>query len=76
MDLERFHQFNMKYAKGLVDHLKRKSLDEPFRIGFLHGRKRNHQPFYTLIYHEALEAWQTYFERIRGWPESNQALAT
>jgi hypothetical protein len=75
MDLERFHQFNLKHARALVDHLKSKSLDEPFRIDLLHGRKRNHQPFYTFIYHDALEAWQTYFERIRGWPESGQALA-
>lgn len=74
MDLERFTQFNRKYAKALVDHLKHKGLDEPFRIDFLGGRKQNPRQFYTFIHHDALEAWQNYFERKRGWPKENEPL--
>ena len=75
MDLERFVQFNKKYAAALVDHLKHKSLNEPFRIDFRTGRKKNHRGFYTYIHHDALQAWLNYFERERGWPKENEPIA-
>jgi hypothetical protein len=75
MDLERFTEFNRKYAAALVNHLKQKSLDEPFRIDFLGGRKGNHRKFYTYIHHDALKAWQDYFERARGWPKTGEPIA-
>jgi hypothetical protein len=75
MDLERFDQFNKKYAAALVDHLKHKSLDEPFRIDFRTGRKKNERGFYTYIHHDALQAWLNYFERERGWPKEDEPIA-
>jgi hypothetical protein len=76
MDLERFTKFNRKYAGALVKHIREKGLDAPFRIDFLGGRKRNPRPFYTYIYHDALAAWQFYFEKERGWPKEDQSIAT
>lgn len=76
MDLERFTNFNRKYAGALVKHIREKGLDAPFRIDFLGGRKRNPRPFYTYIYHDALAAWQFYFEKERGWPKEDQPIAT
>lgn len=75
MDLERFRRFNQKYAAPLVKHIREKGLDEPFRIDFLTGRKLNRRPFYTFIYHDALAAWQFYFEHERGWPSEGQPIA-
>jgi hypothetical protein len=76
MDLERFYYFNTHYAEKLVQHLKSEKLDEPFRVDFHQGRKRNHRRFYTFIYRDALEAWKGYFDRIRGsWPSPGEALA-
>jgi len=75
MDLERFTEFNRKYAAALVDHMKHKGLDEPFRIDFPGGRKGNHRKFYTFIHHDALQAWENYFERERGWPKTGEPIA-
>jgi hypothetical protein len=75
MDLERFRKFNRKYAALLVKHIHEKGLDEPFRIDFLAGRKRNRRPFYTYIYHDALAAWRFYFEHERGWPREDEPIA-
>jgi len=75
MDLERFTEFNRKYAAALVNHLKQKGLDEPFRIDFPGGRKGNHRKFHTFIHHDALQAWQNYFERARGWPKTGEPIA-
>jgi hypothetical protein len=76
MDLERFTYFNRKYGLALVRHLKNKSPDEPFRIDFLAGRKRNRRAYYTFIYSDALTAWRNYFDRERGWPQrENEPLA-
>jgi len=75
MDMERFVQFNKKYAAALVDHLKHKSLDEPFRINFPTGRKKNQRGFYTYIHHDALQAWINYFDRQRGWPKEHDPIA-
>lgn len=75
MDLERFTEFNRKYAAALVDHLRHRSVDEPFRIDFLGGRKGNHRRFYTYIYDDALKAWQNYFELQRGWPKEGEPIA-
>ena len=75
MDLERYTEFNRKYAAALVDHMKHKSLDEPFRIDFPGGRKGNHRKFYTFIHHDALQAWENYFERERGWPKTGEPIA-
>jgi len=76
MDLERFKRFNQKYAIPLVKHLREKTLDDPFRIDFLGGRKRNPRPFYTFIYRDSLAAWSNYFTHERGWPEQEgEALA-
>lgn len=76
MDLHRFTQFNQKYTLQLVTHLKEKGVDEPFRIDFLSGRKRNRRAFYTFIYHDALVAWRNYFDSERGWPKhENEPMA-
>jgi hypothetical protein len=75
MDLERFKRFNAKYAGALVKHLRERSLDEPFRVDFLGGRKRNPRPFYTYIYRDALAAWRFYFEKERGWPGEDAPIA-
>ncbi len=76
MDLERFSQFNRKYAVALAAHLREKSMDEPFRIDFPNGRKGNRRPYYTFIYRDALEAWKKYFTTERGWPEKkDEALS-
>lgn len=75
MDLERFSQFNRKYAGFLVKHLQQKGLDEPFRIDFLGGRKRNRRAYYTYIYRDALAAWQFYFEKERKWPKEGDPIA-
>ena len=75
LDLERFTEFDAKYAAALVDHLKHKGLDEPFRIDFPSGRKGNNRKFYTFIHHDALQAWQNYFELERGWPKTGEPIA-
>ena len=75
MDLERFAQFNRKYASTLVKHLREKGVDEPFRVDFLSGRKRNRQAYYTFLHHDALEAWRVYFEKERGWPKEGEPVA-
>jgi hypothetical protein len=75
MDLERFSQFNRKYAAALVKHLNEKSLDDPFRVDFISGRKRNRRPFYTFLHHDALQAWKNYFEKERGWPREKEPIA-
>lgn len=75
MDLERFTQFNLKYAGQLASHLQSKSLDEPFRIDYLKGRKRNKNPFNTFVYRDALQAWELYFNRVRGWPKQGEPIA-
>jgi len=69
MDLERFDKFNRKYALPLATHLKERGVDEPFRIDFLAGRKRNRRAYYTFIFRDALTAWKNYFDRERGWPK-------
>ena len=70
MDESRFQIFNKQYAEKLVKHLKEKGVDEPFKIDFLRGRKRNKKAYDTLIGRDGLEAWRVYFERERkgGWP--------
>ncbi|MGA2784614.1 MAG: hypothetical protein ABSF09_07955 [Candidatus Bathyarchaeia archaeon] len=66
MDLERFSIFNNTYGEQLVKHLAEPDgLRKPFRIDFPMGRKRNRRSFHTYIYHDALEAWKNYFEKIR-----------
>jgi len=75
MDLERFSRFNRKYAAALVKHLREKGLDEPFRIDVLGGRKRNRRAYFTYVYHDALAAWEFYFENERGWPNEGEAMA-
>ena len=75
MDLERFSRFNRKYAAALVKHLREKGLDELFRIDFLGGRKRNRRAYFTYVYHDALAAWEFYFENERGWPNEGEAIA-
>lgn len=75
MDLERFQEFNRKNAESLVKHIKEKGLDEPFRVDFVNGRKRNRSMFFSYLHRDALEAWQTYFTRMRGWPKANEPIA-
>ena len=75
MDKERFTRFNRKYAEALVTHLKSRDLGEPFRIDFMSGRKRNRRAFPTYIYKDSLKAWETYFNRIRGWPKPDEPIA-
>jgi hypothetical protein len=75
MDLERFVQFNRKYAGPLVEHIKAGKFDEPFRIDYASGRKRNKQAFHTFIHRDALQAWKDYFERIRGYPKPAEPIA-
>ena len=77
MDESRFQIFNKQYAEKLVKHLKEKGVDEPFKIDFLRGRKRNKKAYDTLIGRDGLEAWRVYFERERkgGWPNPGEALA-
>ncbi|MEE9459959.1 MAG: hypothetical protein V3V84_09400, partial [Candidatus Bathyarchaeia archaeon] len=70
MDEERFVQFNVRCVKGLVDHLRKKGVDEPFLAEFA-GRKQTKMKeyFYTFIGRDALTAWKDYFDRERGWPK-------
>jgi hypothetical protein len=75
MDEARFVKFNGKDAERLVEHLKTKDLQEPFRIDFAQGRKRNRKRFFTFLHHDALQAWKTYFEKERGWPKPGDPLA-
>jgi hypothetical protein len=75
MDLERFSKFNRKYAAALVKHIREGRFDEPFRIDFLSGRKKNHRAYYTFLYRDALEAWRSYFEKERGWPREDEPIA-
>lgn len=75
MDLKRFTVFNRKYAKALVAHLKAGKLDEPFRMDFVAGRKKNRRPYWDYLHRDALQAWQTYFERERGWPREGEPIA-
>ena len=74
MDESRFQIFNTQYAEKLVKQLQEKSVDEPFRIDFLRGRKKNRRPYHTFIGHDGLEAWRVYFERERGWPKPGEPL--
>ncbi|MGA2784363.1 MAG: hypothetical protein ABSF09_06670 [Candidatus Bathyarchaeia archaeon] len=74
MDLERFTQFNRTYANELTTFLRNGSR-EPFRVDFPNGRKNNKRPFYTFILKDALDAWSTYFNRIRGWPKDDDPIA-
>jgi len=75
LDQERFHIFNLSGAYELANHIKEKGITEPFKISFS-GRKgnKNKIPFYTFIGYDALQAWQQYFERVRGWPKQGEAL--
>jgi len=75
LDQERFQIFNKTHAQNLVTHLKEKGLDEPYKIEFS-GRKasRNKTRFYTYLGHDALQAWQQYFERVRGYPKAGEAI--
>lgn len=75
MDLERFQRFNLSYAERLVGHLRARGPRAPLRVNFMAGRKRNHEPFYTFIGRDALEAWLKYFEQERGWPKPGEPLA-
>ncbi|HXZ98521.1 MAG TPA: hypothetical protein VED24_04060 [Candidatus Acidoferrum sp.] len=75
MDLERFTRFNRKYAAALVKHIRDGRLDEPFRVDFLSGRKKNRRAYYTFLYRDALEAWRQYFEKERGWPGEDDVIA-
>ena len=75
MDESRFQIFNKEYAERLVKHLKEKGVDEPFKIDFVRGRKKNRKAYHTFIGHDALEAWRVYFDRQRGWPKPGEALA-
>ena len=73
MDQKRFFDsFNPK-GYELACHIKDKGVEFPFRVDFLRGRKGNRHPYNTWIAREALTAWQTYFERERGWPKENEA---
>jgi hypothetical protein len=75
LDQERFQLFNKTYAQSLVTHLKERGLDEPFKIEFT-GRKssRNKTRFYSYLGHDSLQAWQQYFERVRGFPEAGEPI--
>ncbi|MCJ7761482.1 hypothetical protein MUP59_10150, partial [Candidatus Bathyarchaeota archaeon] len=77
LDQERFHIFNLKGAYELATHIKEKGITEPFKISFS-GRKgsKNKTPFYTYIGHDAMQAWQQYFDHDpkRGWPKEGEAL--
>lgn len=75
LDLQRFTEFNAKYAGPLVKHLREKGVDEPFRIDFPNGRKKNRDMYYTFIHRDALEAWRQYFERVRGSPKAGEVIA-
>jgi hypothetical protein len=75
MDLERFLEFNKKHGEELVEHLRSRGVDTPLRIDFTKGRKTNHDPFYTFLGRDALQAWKEYFEKERGWPESKEPVA-
>ncbi len=74
MDLERFDEFNRKYAELLTIHLKKTGGKKPFRVDFMRGRKSNRKPFYTFLGSEALQAWKDYFGE-RGWPKKEEPLA-
>ena len=73
MDLERFTYFNVEFGQRLAEHLKTKGTEQPFRIDFTKGRKKNFNGFYTYIGSDALEAWKTFFEQ-DGWPEKGLPL--
>jgi hypothetical protein len=74
LDKERFVNFN-RDGYGLVKHLKEKGVDEPFLLNYP-GRKRSRgrRFCHTYLGHDALVAWQQYFERIRGWPREGEPL--
>ena len=74
-DQERFREFNLKAGPALADHLKTKGVDEPFFFEYP-GRKQSKGKlyFYSFIGRDALTAWKTYFERIRGWPKEGEAV--
>ncbi|MGB6680215.1 MAG: hypothetical protein WBF08_02680, partial [Candidatus Bathyarchaeia archaeon] len=74
-DEERFRLFNETQADRLVEHLKSKGVDEPFRFDFP-GRKEGKYKewYYTYIGRDALTAWKEYFERRRGYPKKGEAL--
>jgi hypothetical protein len=75
LDLDRFLEFNRKYGKGLVDHLKEKGVDEPFVIEYPRRKEnRNKIWFTTFIGHDALVAWKNYFKRRRGYPKEGEAI--
>jgi hypothetical protein len=75
LDCERFFYFNSKYGEALVEHLRKKGVNEPFMVEFP-GRKQtlNRYPFHTFIGHDALVAWQEYFERVRGYPGKGEPI--
>jgi hypothetical protein len=75
MDLKRFCLFNLKYASKLTTHLQTQGIDEPFRIDFAGGRKRNRRPYHTYIYRDALHAWELYFNRASRWPNHGEPIA-
>lgn len=74
MDEARFCKFNQTYAERLVERIKTGNFEEPFRIEFLSGRKRNRRRFHTYIYRDALEAWRNYFENGK-YPQPGQPIA-
>lgn len=75
LDLERFQFFNRNYGQALTNHLKERGAEAPFVFEYpgrksLQGRKK----FYTFIGRDALTAWQEYFERVRGFPNRDEAI--
>ena len=75
LDQERFIQFNDSYGEQLSNHLKDKGVDTPFRIDFAYGRKKNYQPYFTFLGHDALNAWKEYLDKERGYPAKDEPIA-
>ena len=74
MDQTRFMEFNTRGFE-LAEHIRQRGIATPFRVEFLRGRKGNVKPFNTWIGRDALEAWRSYFERERGWPQPGEPAA-
>jgi len=75
LDQERFSLFNQTCASSLTQHIKEKGVDEPYLFEYP-GRKQeeNMKYYYTYIGHDALAAWQEYFERMRGYPKQGEPI--
>jgi hypothetical protein len=75
LDRKRFFDYLNPHGFELGQHIQTRGVDESYRVNVLRGRKTNPMPFNTWLGRDALQAWQLYFDRERGYPKPGEAAA-